>query len=215
MGKPKLVVYGAGDNAREFIYRYKNEALQKGYNLVGLIDDFSNKGFLDVNVIGNRNDLPRLKEEGIDNIIVFLLENPRKRLETCFELERMGFKFPSSKLRFNTGMELGKGVYVHDTATFLGIGNQKIGDFSIIGPYSTIEGDVEIGKGVILSPYVCLQKGAKIGDRTIFYTRSTCYPYVNVGENCIIGAHAIVNKFLKEGGKVKSPGGKMKNNKKK
>lgn len=203
MSKPKLVIYGVGDNAKEFVYRHKYEGLQEDYNVVGFIDDFLDKGFLDVNVIGRREDLLRLKKEGIDNIIVFLLENPRKRLETCLELEEMGFKFPSSKPRFNMGIEIGKGVYIHDTATFLGIGGQKISDFSIIGPYVTVEGGVKIGKGVILSPYVCLHKNADIGDGTVFYTRSTCFPNKKVGEGCIIGAHSIVKKSLKNGGKIK------------
>ncbi|OGJ19052.1 hypothetical protein A3K73_04510 [Candidatus Pacearchaeota archaeon RBG_13_36_9] len=206
MELPKLVVYGAGDNGREFAYRYKHEGLNRECEFVGFVDDHSGEGFLGYPVLGNSKDLPRLREGGVENIIVFLLEKPQTRLKICIELEKMGFKFPSSKSPYNnTGVNIGKGVYIHPTATFLGIGGQDIGDFSVIGPYVTVEGGVKTGKGVILSPYVCVHKGVSIGDGSVFYSRAICFPRVKVGKNCIVAPHGIVRKYLRDNGKIKSP----------
>jgi len=202
---PKLVVYGAGDNGKEFVYRHRYEGLNSDYNLVGFIDDFSKEGFLGCPVLGKSKDLPRLKEKGIDNIIVFLLEKPQSRLNTCLELEQMGFEFPSSKSPYDLGVKIGKGVYIHPTATFLGIGEQDIGDFSVIGPHTIIEGGAKIGKGVILAPYVCIHKNVSIGDGSVLYSRATCFPNKTIGKNCIIGPHGLVKKSLKDYGKIRSP----------
>jgi len=205
MGLSKLVVYGAGDNGREFVYRHRHEGLNSEFEVVGFVDDFFNEGFLECPVLGKGSDLPRLKEQGVDNIIVFLLEKPQSRLKTCLELEQIGFKFPSSKPPYDIGVNIGKGVYIHPAATFLGIGGQDIGDFSIIGPYSTVEGGVKLGKGVILSPYVCVHKNVSIGDGSVLYSRATCFPNIKIGKNCIVAPHGIVKKFLRDNAKIRSP----------
>jgi acetyltransferase-like isoleucine patch superfamily enzyme len=204
MGKPKIVIYGAGDNGKELYLRTVRDGWLSDFHVEGFIDDNVEGDCEGAPIIGKGKDLPELKAKGIDNIVVFLLENPRTRLEKCLKLQEMGFNFPSIGRPHNPGKySLGEGVYIHETATFLGPG-QRIGDFSVIGPYVLVEGYAELGKGVILSPYTCIHHSSKVGDATLFYTRSTCFANLTVGKDCIVRANGIVRKNLKDGGKVRS-----------
>lgn len=201
MGKPKLVVYGAGYTADMFISKYEDNGLCADFDFKGFIDDVKEGSHLGYPIIGKKEDLPNLLKSGIENIVVFLFSNPRKRLETCLELEQMGFNFPSyHNKRISQESTIGKGVYIHDTATLMG-SNQNLGDFSLVNAYATVEGGVNVGKGTILAPYVFIGYNSKIGDATFFAPRATCLPGTNVGNNCVIGPHVIVHKKLEDGKK--------------
>lgn len=195
--KPKLIIYGAGDNGGRFACEYRDIGKYSAFDLVGFIDDFKNGSVAGFPILGSKERLPQLKEEGIDNIVVSLVTDPIKRLETCLELEEMGFKFPSFYPYLPKEMVIGKGVFMYDNVTLLGI-HQEIGDFSIIGPYVTLEGETKIGKGVILSPYTFIGHGSEIGDATVFYPKSSCLLHIKVGKNCVIFPNKIVHKNLED-----------------
>lgn len=192
----KLIVYGAGDNGSLLAYNYKKGKLFQNYSLEGFIDDSKEGNLQGFPILGNKEKLVSLKSRGIDNIIVFLLNDAKKRLEICLELEQLGFNFPNyiSK-EIPESVNLGKGVYIHDTSVFLGV-DQDIGDFTIIGPHSTIEGRTKIGKGNIIAPYSFVGYNVQIGDANFLYPRSTILPNVKVGNGCKVGHHTIQRKDL-------------------
>ena len=197
--KKRLVIYGAGDTGASVAYKYDQGQILKDFSLEGFIDDNKKGTLLNHPILGTKEDLPSLREEGVDNILVSLLEDPKKRLEICLELEEMGFDFPNllGNNVPNT-LNLGKGIYIDDSVVFVGI-NQTIGDFCLIGPYSTIEGRTKIGKGNIFSPYCFVGYGAEIGDGNVFYPRSTVFPKIKIGDGCTLGHHHIQRKDLGNG----------------
>lgn len=182
----KIVIYGAEDNGKKLAYEYRERKRLHNFELVGFIDDFKRGYELDFPILGGKEILPKLKAEEVDNIVVFLFKNPRKRLDTCLELESMGFNFPSFIGKdFPDVSSIGKGVYIHDNATFLGV-DYKIGDFSVIGPYATIEGRTTIGKGCIICPYVFIGHNSEIGDASVIYPYAYISPKVQLDKRSII-----------------------------
>lgn len=189
--KPKLIIYGAGDNGNKFAQDYRSLGRKNHFNLIGFVDDYREGQFSGFPILGKKKDLPNLRKQGIENIIVTLFGNPVRRLETCLEIERMGYSFPSLHHDIPDKTKIGKGVYIHPTAVLLGF-DQELGDFSVVGPYATIEGRIKTGKGVVFCPYTFIGHSSVIGDGTVFYPRSTCLPNTNIGKKCIVGPNALV-----------------------
>lgn len=199
--KQKLVIYGAGKTAEKIVFDYNCGGLytpKSQFDIVGFIDDNKIGSFAGLPILGKKEDLPKLLNEGIDNIVVMLLTDTVKRLSLCKEIEQMGFKFPSFHPVLPSN--IGKGVYVHESSTFLGIPRQ-IKDFSIISAYVTLEGGVSIGEGVFICPYVFLGCESEVGDASILYPRSSLKPGIKVGANCIIGPHLYIHKNLSDNSK--------------
>ena len=188
----KLVIYGAGDNAQKITYEHQQGKRLNEFELVGFVDDFKKEEILGFPILGDYSFFSELKDKGINNVLVSLLKNPRLRLKRCLELESLGFNFPN--LLGNNVPELakiGKGVYVDNTAVFMGL-NQNIEDFSVIGPHTTIEGGTNIRRGCILCPYVFLGYNSEIGEASVIYPRSTILPNIKLKENSIIKPHSLI-----------------------
>jgi len=188
----KLVIYGAGDNAQKLTYEHKQGKRLNEFELVGFVDDFKKENILGLPILGDYQVFSELKSKGINNVLVSLLKNPRLRLKRCLELESLGFNFPNLlNSNISALAKIGKGVYIDDTSVFMGI-NQNIGNFSVIGPYTTIEGRTNIGNGCIICPYVFLGYNSEIGESSVIYPRSTISPGVKLKENSIIKPHSLI-----------------------
>lgn len=194
----KLVIYGAGDTGRFFVRKLRREG-SNDFEVAGFVDDFK-KGEVDgLPIFGGREEFPGLREKGIDSVMVSLLEVPIKRLKVCLELEKLGFEFPSvcgSNVLDASGF--GKGVYVHESAVLFD-SDMRIGDFSVVGPFVTLEGRTTLGRGVILCPYAFVGYGAKIGDGSVVKPRGSVSPNICVGRECVIGPHVLQTKSLADG----------------
>lgn len=195
--KPKVAVYGAGHLGEFFSYEYHALGKYRDYEFVGFIDDNKEGVVGAAHILGTRRDLPRLRDEGVSNIIVFLLKEPKKRLEICLELEKQGFQFPPLNADFPSGITLGKGIICHPSACYLG-NSGIIEDFSVIGPFVTIEGGSKLGKGVILSPYSFVGHDASIGNASVLYPRASVMPGICIGKECVIGPHVVQHHNLNE-----------------
>lgn len=205
----KLIVYGAGYNGEIIADEYmRHNRAFLDYQLVGFIDDTKNGDCLGFPILGGKETLPDLLDDGIDHIMVTLLSNPVKRLETCLKLEEMGFQFPSycpnlpKQILPNlpAPVTVGKGVLIDDTAKFLGY-NITLGDFCMVSHLATIESGSTLGKGVIIHPYAFVGYDSRIGDSSVLYTRSTCLPQTKIGKNCVIGTHVVAKNTLQDGTK--------------
>lgn len=196
--KPKWVIYGAGDNGGKIAYEHRNLGKYNHLDLVGFLDDRKKGEFVGLPILGGKKDLKSILNEGIDHVLVTTLEDSKNRLERCLEMEEMGYKFPSFHGYLPPETKVGKGVFIYDNATLLGF-DQEIDDFSIIGPYVTLEGRTKLGKGTVLCPYSFVGHNAEIGDATTMYPRSTCLPYTKIGKECKIGHHSIAHKEIKDG----------------
>jgi len=198
MGK-KLVIYGAGDNGGLLAHNHALSKVFRDYELVGFVDDEKKGRVQEFPILGTGRDLVRLKAEGIDSIAVTLLGDSVRRLELCLELERMGFEFPSIYPQdMPREIQIGKGVYMHDSVALLGY-DQRIGDFSIVGPFVVIEGRTNIGRGVILRPYSFVGHCSTIGEATAVGVRASVMPDLTIGRRCVIGPHVLQRRDMKEG----------------
>ena len=192
--KPKLLIYGAGYTGELLVTEYLR-GKKTDYNMVGFIDDRKTGQWAGLPILGTRKDLPALREQGIDNIIVSLFQNAALRLEICHGLEELSFNFPSVAPAIPGTVDIGKGVYVRENVDFLGY-HQDIGDFSVIGSYAVIEGGVKIGKGVLLSPGTFVGRDVVIGDGSVMYAHAGVSPMVKIGSRCIIGPNTHLNRDL-------------------
>jgi UDP-3-O-[3-hydroxymyristoyl] glucosamine N-acyltransferase len=195
--RPKLMIYGAGSAAKQFVCEYRDLGKYKDkYDFVGFIDDAVTGKICDFPVIGTAKEIQGLFNEGIDHILVSLMSDAVKRLDKILWLEEMGFKFPSltGTKYIPKEIKLGKGVYIQDTAVLLGC-DHEIGDYSVIGANSVIE-RAKIGKGTIISPNTFIGTGAVIGDAVRIYPFATISPRVTVGDGCIIYPYALVHKNM-------------------
>lgn len=92
----------------------------------------------------------------------------------------------------NFGNTIGKGCNIM-TGSILTC-DIKIGKGSLINLNCTIGHDVEIGEFVELSPGVNISGFCKIGNYSSIGTNATILPKVNIGENVIVAAGAVVTK---------------------
>ena len=191
----KLIVYGAGSNGGKFAYDYREEGKYKQYEFVGFVDDEKKGNVAHFPILGAREDLPRLKAEGIDNIIVFLLKDAWERLSMCEKIAALGFNFPSFHPYLPSSVKLGAGVLMHEQATVLGH-DITIRDHTVIGPHVTIEGGSIIGRGVILCPYSFVGYLAGVGDAATIYPRGSVAPGKLIGAGSIVGPHVWQNRGL-------------------
>lgn len=200
MSKKEFVIYGARDIGVLIAHEHSLNKILRDYSFGGFIDDLKQGKVNGYPIIGNRVDLSRLRKEGVDNIIVTMLDNPVKRLELCLELEKMGFDFPSIyNCNIPEETQIGKGVHMHDSVVLFG--NQKIGDHSTIGPYVLIEGRTNIGKGVFMRPQCFIGYGVQIGDATTINVKASIMPGLRIGKGCVIGPHVLQTKDLEDGQK--------------
>ena len=99
-----LLIIGAGLGGREMIITIKSTT-QKRYNIVGLIDDDKSKykkKILDVEILGNRYDIPRIVDEyDVDYIFLAISKidaiNRRKILEICGETKAKVKVWPTAE----------------------------------------------------------------------------------------------------------------------
>lgn len=192
-----LVIYGAGYLGQQYAERFRQSYLPRS-RFVGFVDDHKEGNVGDVPILGKREDLARLRQQGIDELVITLFSDPRTRLELFLEAEQLGFSFPSFWQRQESGITVGRGVYIHETAVMLGIG-QEFADFSAVSAFTTVEGGVSVGRGAILTPYVFIGYDARIGEGTTFFPRSSCAPQKRIGKNCVIGPHVFVHRDLPDG----------------
>ena len=196
-----FVIYGAGPTGIQVAYEHRKTLKYfPKYNFAGFIDDKVKKAPYNLPVLGTSKILPDLLNQGICHIVVTLVTDPVKRLETCIELEEMGFEFPSHYPTVPKEASLGKGVYVDETAQLVGY-DWKIDDVSFVSIYSIIEHNVKIGKGVLIMPQCFIGRDSTIGDGTVILPQSYVSISTRIGKNCQVGPHVRVSGRLKAGAK--------------
>jgi UDP-perosamine 4-acetyltransferase len=172
------------------IVRLRNEL-----ELVGFLDDVhperEGTTFFDAPVLGGRDQLDRLREQGIDHIILGFGNNAA-RLELGHLARSKGFELPTTvhpHALVAAGVRIGAGTVIKggaavDPGVTLGehviLGAACVGHCSVIGDGARISGgavvagNVVIGRGAIVAP------GASVRDR------------IRIGESSLVGVGAVV-----------------------
>ncbi len=203
VGKIPLLIYGAGDNASRFVYDMskRQPPLYTQYVVKGFIDDSKQGLFAGLEILGGRKDLDSLRKPDLEHILVFLLKDPKKRLEICRKLEKKGWKFASFISPYASESFVGQGVLVHNTVTFMGT-DTILEDHVVIGPNSVIEGGTTLRPGTVICPFSFIGYKVSIGEGTVIYPRASILPHVTIGKGCTIGPHALIHKDMADNTKI-------------
>src|SRR5665647_1178010 len=195
----KIAIYGAGGFGREVKMLIDQINNQKPvYNFIGFFDDGEEKGKL-INgfpVLGSVNDLNEWSAGSLN--IVYAIGNPVVKKEVVEKIKVSNVKYP---------------VLIHPNV-LIGMDEVSIGEGSIICAGTIITVNIKIGKHVILNLSCTVGHDTAIGDYSSFMpsvnnsgevniheavyvgTGAKIINQLEIGENTIIGAGAVVSKSL-------------------
>ncbi len=199
----KSVIIGAGKYGEVYL-AYLKEA---GVDIIGFLDDDIDKIGLEVNgikVLGPISCLPTLKDDyGVEAIYCPLGSN-KFRVQVLQQARALGYDTPSyihPSVNISPNVIIGKGVYI-----LLGTN---------IMPYTVIEDDVMISMNVNVAHHTILQKGTFLSTGCNFGASIVAKKYAycgisstimtgikELGEDCLIGAGAVVIRDVPPGGVV-------------
>ena len=72
------------------------------------------------------------------------------------------------------------------------VNGRKISERSTISPLSVIQGNVEVGEGVVVEPFCTVGPEVTIGRGSILRSGARIYARVSIGDETIIGANAVI-----------------------
>ena len=189
----KSIIIGAGTYSEVYLAYL----LEAGINVVGFVDDnpiFHGKKVRGLPVLGAFSDLEKIKEQyGIEAVYCPIGDN-NVRVKFLKAAQKMGLKTPSfihHTAILSPHVEIGEGVYI-----LLG---SHIMPYTKICDFVMISMDVNVAHHNVLEEGVFLSTGVNFGASIIAHKKA----YVGIGatimtgisklgENCLIGAGAVV-----------------------
>ena len=189
----RSIIVGAGTYGEVYL-AYLQEA---GVNVVGFLDDdpkYNNQSVRNVPVIGPIAKLETLKETDGVEAVYCPLGNNMLRVKFLSKARKLGYKTPNyihPSVIISPNVSIGEGVYV-----LLG---------TTIMPHTIIKDFVMISMGVHLAHHCVLDEGVFLSTGCNFGASIHAYRYAycgisstimtgihELGENCLIGAGAVV-----------------------
>lgn len=194
--KKNLVIIGARGFGRECYAIFEGF---KGLRIKGFLDD--KKDALDDFKGSYPPILDSVESYCIEPEDVFIcaLGDPVSRKKYSEIIIDKGGEFLSyiDKQTFvNPTAQIGVGVIICGNCKISA--NAKIGNFSVIHPFSNIGHDVSVGEYSEIEPYVALSGGVKLNEMVTVHPHATILPHVEVGRCAIVGAGSVVVRNVKE-----------------
>lgn len=196
-----IIVLGAGGHAKviaDIIIKTKNK-------VIGFLDDNIQIGTQIINyqdkeikVIGKISDsMQLLKEnENLKFIIGIGNNNIRRKLAENYKLPYITLIHPSVNISIQTNIEAGSVIMANATIN----AGAKIGKQCIVNTGAVIEHDNVLEDYVHISPNVALGGTVKVGRCTHIGIGATVRNNINICENSIVGAGAVVVKNIEKEG---------------
>lgn len=193
----KIVIWGASGHAKVVadIIRLRGE-----YQIFGFIDSINperrNAEFYGANILGGAEQLDRLKDEGVDQLI-FGFGNGDARLRLAELIKSKGFRLVSaihprsitaSDVTIAPGTVVAAGAVINP--------GSLIGENVIINTSSSIDHDCVIGDGTHICPGVHLGGHVKIGRGTWIGIGACVSDHISIGNESMVGAGAVVIRDL-------------------
>jgi UDP-perosamine 4-acetyltransferase len=182
-----VIVVGAGGHAKVVIELIN--AIAK-YRLIGLVAKGSSGETGGIPVIGTDDDLPRLRQSGVEHAFVALGDN-RRRLTIGRHLQRLGFKIInaiSPTAIISPSVQLGAGIAIMSAAVINA--ECRIEDFAIINTGVIVDHDGQIGEASHIAPGCALAGTIKVGRLAFLGTGTSVIPGISIGEEAVVGAGA-------------------------
>ena len=189
----KTVIVGAGTYGEVYL-AYLQEA---GVNVVGFLDDNESlwgKEVQGIKVLGGISLLHELKRTLQVGAVYCPLGNNKLRVKFLSMAKALGFQIPNyihPSVRLSPGVKIGEGVYILSGSNIM--------------PYVRIDNYVMISMGANVAHHSILKEGTFISTGVNFGASivANAYSYVGIastvmtgihelGENCLIGAGAVV-----------------------
>lgn len=189
----KSVIIGAGTYGEVYL-AYLQEV---GIDVIGFIDDAPQKNIVQgIPVLGGIDCLPSLKENYNVEAIYCPLGNNKLRVKFLSLAKELGYQTPNyihPSVIISPNVEIGQGVYILLGTTIM--------PYTIIHDYSMISMGVHIAHHSVLEEGVFLSTGCNFGASIVAHKYAYCGISSTImtglhelGENCLIGAGAVVIK---------------------
>lgn len=191
-----VVIWGAADQCRVNYFILK----QLGYEVVAFIDDTEGlkSPFETIPLYKGWPGLEEvLRHFGTELSFVIAIGNPYGHVRVRFHqllkqrgLTPLTFADPTSLLcgssKFGEGLQVMPQAVVHNQAT--------VGDQCILNTRCLVEHDCLLEAGVEIAPGAVLCGRVRVGRYSWIGANATIRPRINIGENSIVGAGAVVVK---------------------
>ena len=202
----RIVVFGGGGHGKSIIDTIRSQSI---YEIHGVIDDGLKTGdtVLDIPVLGGRDVLPGLIQQGIGQVVnaVGGIGDIRSRINVFQLIAENGFTCPAvihSSAVVEPSAEISPGgqVFPHayvgsDVSTGFGI---------IINTSAVVSHDCKLADYVNISPGALLAGGVEIGFATLVGMGVTVNLNVLIGDNVRIGNGATIKSDVPDGTIVKA-----------
>lgn len=194
-----IAIFGAGGFGREVktIIDAINKENENTYNFVGFFDDGFEKGILanDHPVLGGINEINECDEE---ISIVVCIGDPKIKKKIISKINNPNILFPTivhpRASITNEFVTLGKGCIICE-GTIITC-NIEIKDFVILNLMCTVGHDTIIEDYCSFMPSVNISGEVKIHQGVYVGTGAKIINLLEIGENTIVGAGAVVSKSL-------------------
>lgn len=195
----KIAIYGSGGFGREveFLIQDINKKTLL-YEFIGYFDDGKPKGEI-INsfpVLGGMKELNEYKE---DLCLAISVANPSTKKNIIKNIQNKKISFPSllhpsAWIGNEEVTKIGKGCII--CAGVIITVNIELNDFIILNLSCTVGHDTNIGKYCSFMPAVNISGEVNIKDEVYVGTGVKIINQLEIGENTIIGAGAVVSKSL-------------------
>lgn len=191
-----IAIVGAGGFGREIALLISQINAQKEvWKLVGFYDDhpdLQGKNYAGLPVLGTTDALNRVEKQ---LSVVIAVGSPQVKRKIFQKLLNPNLRFPTlihPGAIFGGGTEFGIGNIIC-AGTILTV-NNVLGDFVTINLGCTVGHDTRIGAFSSVMPGVCISGEVLIEEGVYIGTGANIINQVEIGEESIIGAGALVNK---------------------
>ena len=193
----EIILIGAGGHARSCIEVVE---LTGKFKIAGLIEknNVSKKETLGYPIIGNDNDLPRIRSR-IKYALIALgqIRTPDIRLKLFNYLSELEYNLPSiisPRSHISKYSKINNGtIIMHDVIINA---HSQIGKNCIINNKVLIEHDVDIKDNCHIATGSIINGGVSINSQSFIGSGVITKESINIGSNCIIGAGVVIKKNI-------------------
>lgn len=188
MGKPSLILIGAGGHAHACIDVIEQHGQYRIAGLVGMPEEM-NTAHLGYSVIGTDSDLPELaKSHSYAFITVGQIRSPDARMRLYQQVTKIGCQLPvivAPTAHVSPHATIGAGTIVmHGAIVNAGA---RVGDNCIINTRALIEHDARVEDHCHISTGAILNGGVNIGAGSFVGSGSVVKEDVSIGKGCVVG----------------------------
>ncbi len=172
------------------------------YNEIGIVDVHDEGALFGlIEVIGNDDDLPELREAGFTDALITVgsVGNTDLRRRLYGKISELGFNIPNiidPTAIISPYAKLGKGIFIGKNAVVNA--GCAIGDGAIINTGTIVEHECYIGEFVHISPGAVLCGGVEVGDDTHIGANASVKQYIKLGKNVIVGMGSVVIRDVRD-----------------